>query len=302
MRSNRTLALSHFRTLAAIAAIALAFPGCGQAQTPPAHQAQAAPAPTEAQDSLIFARTIERAYAERLDTLPVGEIVARIGEWFVGTVYTPATLEAPGPEHLVINLREFDCVTYVENMLAFGRIVRAGSKDFATFRNEILSYRYRGGRLAGYPSRLHYFSEWIADNDARGIVENLTPALGVADLEPIDFMTGHRASYRQLAADATFAEIAAIEKRLSGVPRYVIPEHNIRSREASIRNGDVIAAASTVKGLDIAHTGLALWKDGRLHLMHAPLVGDSVEISKLPLAERIIASPRQDGIMVARPL
>jgi hypothetical protein len=290
------------RIIALIALIPLiALPACGQAQTPPAHQSKAAPAQANP-DSLIFARTIERAYAERLDTLPVGEIVARIGEWFVGTVYTPATLEAPGPEHLVINLREFDCVTFVENMLAFGRTVRAGRKDFASFRNEILSYRYRDGKLDGYPSRLHYFSEWISDNDEKGIVENITPALGVVDPEPIDFMTSHRASYRQLADDSVFTQIAAIEKRLSSVPRYVIPEQNIRTQEKNIRNGDVIAAASSVKGLDIAHTGLALWKNGRLHLMHAPLVGDSVEISELPLAERILAIPRQDGILVARPL
>ena len=298
-RFYRIIASSPHR-LIAIAAL-IAIPGCGQAQTPSVQQSTAAPVHAD-QDSLIFARTIERAYAERMDTLPVGEIVARIGQWFVGTVYTPATLEAEGPEHLVINLREFDCVTFVENMLAFGRTVRAGRKDFASFRNEILSYRYRGGKLAGYPSRLHYFSEWIADNAKRGIVENITPALGVPDPEPIDFMTTHRASYRQLADDSTFVAIAAIEKRLSGAPRHVIPEQNIRARESEIRNGDVIAAASTVKGLDVAHTGLALWKNGRLHLMHAPLVGDSVEVSKLPLAERIIASPRQDGILVARPL
>src|SRR5688500_7044374 len=93
-RFIRIIASSHHRLIAIIVLIAL--PGCGQAQTPPTRQAQAAMAPSEAQDSLIFARTIERAYAERLDTLPVGEIIARIGEWFVGTVYTPATLEAPG--------------------------------------------------------------------------------------------------------------------------------------------------------------------------------------------------------------
>ena len=55
-------------------------------------------------------------------------------------------------------------------------------------------------------------------------------------------------------------------------------------------------------GLDIAHTGLALWVDGKLHLMHAPLVGTVVEISKLPLADRIQGIEGQDGIMVARPL
>jgi hypothetical protein len=69
-----------------------------------------------------------------------------------------------------------------------------------------------------------------------------------------------------------------------------------------IRDGDIIAATSTVAGLDVAHTGLALWVDGALHLLHAPLVGDSVEISQLPLAERILELSGQDGIMVARPV
>ncbi|HEX6065652.1 MAG TPA: N-acetylmuramoyl-L-alanine amidase-like domain-containing protein, partial [Longimicrobiales bacterium] len=84
-------------------------------------------------------------------------------------------------------------------------------------------------------------------------------------------------------------------------PRYMIPEKNITDVAARIRNGDVIAATSSVKGLDVAHTGLAFWRNGQLHLMHAPLIGDSVEISENPLAERVVFIQRQDGIMVARP-
>jgi hypothetical protein len=273
---------------------------CAQAQTPN-NATRTESAQETNQDSLVFVRTIERAYAERLDTLPIGESIVRIGEWFVGAPYVPGSLEQPGEEHLVINLREFDCVTFVENMLAFARTVRAGSRDFAHFRNEIQSFRYRGGRIAGYPSRLHYFSEWIADNETKGILTNITPSLGVRDPEPISFMTAHRGSYRQLAQDSVFAEIAALEQRLSQVPRYFIPERDIAAQEAEVKNGDVIAAASSLAGLDVAHTGLAVWKNGRLHLMHAPLVGDSVEISRFPLAERILEIPRQDGIMVARP-
>ena len=36
--------------------------------------------------------------------------------------------------------------------------------------------------------------------------------------------------------------------------------------------------------------------------MHAPLVGDSVQISEVTLAERIQRIEGQDGIIVARPL
>ena len=80
-----------------------------------------------------------------------------------------------------------------------------------------------------------------------------------------------------------------------------MPEARIAAVADRIRDGDVIAATSTVAGLDVAHTGLALHVDGRLHLLHAPLVGDSVEVSELPLADRILRIEAQDGIMVARP-
>jgi hypothetical protein len=72
--------------------------------------------------------------------------------------------------------------------------------------------------------------------------------------------------------------------------------------EGGIRDGDIIAATSSLEGLDVAHTGFAVWLNGRLHLMHAPLVGSVVELSQRPLAERIQGISGQNGIMIARPL
>jgi len=55
-----------------------------------------------------------------------------------------------------------------------------------------------------------------------------------------------------------------------------------------------------VPGLDVAHTGIALWVDGELRLLHAPLVGEVVQISEASLAERILRIDGQDGIIVVR--
>ena len=245
--------------------------------------------------------------------LSIGELVVRIGETFVGTPYAPYTLEAPGEEGLVIELEELDCVTFVENVLALARFVqtvpdellvaRAGDRQRPLFSWLLEDIRYRGGELEEYPSRLHYFSEWIKDNDAMGLVRDVSRELGgVADAEPIDFMTMHPNAYRQLGEDPDFlAELRAVEERLSAEPRYYIPEDHIAGVEAGIQDGDIIAATSTVAGLDIAHTGIALWRDGRLHLLHAPLAGGVVQISEVPLAERIQRIRGQDGVMVARP-
>jgi len=249
----------------------------------------------------------EWAVAQRPDTFPrFGDLLARIGERFVGTPYEPHTLEVPGPERLVVNLEALDCVTFVETALVLARLARNGTADdaFATaYRDELTRIRYRGGTLDGYPSRLHYFSEWIADNETAGLVTDLSRELGgVADGSAIDFMSTHPDAYRQLADPDVLAEVVRAEKRISATERYYIPQEEIAAKAHLIRDGDIIAATSTVPGLDIAHTGIALWRDGELRLLHAPLVGSHVQISEETLAERIQRFGGQDGIMVARPL
>jgi hypothetical protein len=256
------------------------------------------------EDARIFRATMEWALGSGMDTLPIGEIVARTGERFVGEPYTPRTLELEGPERLVINLREFDCVTYVESMLGLARVIRSGGGRLDDFARELRRIRYREGVMEGYTSRLHYFSEWIHDNAEQGLVRDVTSSLGgVVDDERIDFMSTHADAYPSFEGrPERVAAIRAIERSLADRVRHYIPEGRIGEVADGIRTGDVIAATSSVEGLDVAHTGIAVWRDGRLHLMHAPLVGRTTEVSDQPLAVRILRIDSQDGIMVARPL
>ena len=284
------------------------------------------PASGTARDWEIAREHFAWAVAQGADTFTnFGDLVARIGERFVGAPYEPHTLELPGPERLVINLEVLDCVTFVENVLVLARLAWAASPGLAdarrtgtddppgladdpdgfqaAYRDELTRLRYRGGVLDGYASRLHYFSEWIADKEASGLVDAISRELGgVADPSPIDFMSTHADAYRQLADPEVVAEIARMEARLGSVERYYIPAGAIDAASGGIQDGDVIAATSTVEGLDIAHTGIALWQGGVLRLLHAPLVGSHVRISEGSLGERIGRIGGQDGIMVARPL
>lgn len=256
-----------------------------------------------ARDYEILDETLQAARAARLDTAEIGNIIVALGRRFVGEPYVPGTLEVPGPEQLVVNLRVFDCVTYVESMLVLARMVRAGRSDMDAFRAELARLRYRNGVIDGYPSRLHYFSEWFADAERKGFVQDITRELGGVPIdEPINFMTSNAEAYPQLEDSANLEAMRDIERRLSAETRYFIPQDRIAQVAPMIRNGDIIAATSSIHGLDVAHTGIAIWIDGRLHLMHAPLVGKDVEISERPLAERILSIQGQDGIMVARPL
>jgi hypothetical protein len=262
------------------------------------------------EDWRLFREKVTWAAAQGLDTVPAGEAIARLGESFVGTPYRAGTLEAPGTEHIVVNLRELDCVTFVETVIALTKFVRqdgvAALGDSLAARARYESYlreiRYRAGILEGYASRLHYFSEWLAENAAQGHIEIVTASLGgVVDPRPITFMTSHAGAYPALSDSVTLVTIQVVESRLNGgPPRYVIPKDSIAGIVNGIRDGDIIAAATTVAGLDVSHTGFAIWKNGELHLMHAPLTGQPVEISPLPLAERIRGISNQWGIMVAR--
>jgi hypothetical protein len=263
------------------------------------------------EDWVVFERTVRWAAGEGLDTVPLGKAIAQIGRTFVGTAYVPRTLEVEGPEGLVINFRGLDCVTFVENAFALARFVKGGgarqladrAAAEAAYSRLLTELRYRDGVIDGYPSRLHYFSDWIADNARRGLVTDIGAQLGgVRDPEPVDFMSTHPDAYRQLAEPGNIERIRATEAALTDAGRSYVPEDRIDEVAAEIRDGDIIAATSTVAGLDVAHTGLALWVGDALHLLHAPLVGDSVEISTVPLAERILSIAGQDGILVARPL
>lgn len=278
---------------------------------PDASAAPARPAETE-EDWAIARSTLAWALEQGLHEQSIGEAVTAVAHSFVGVPYEPGTLELAGSEQLVVNLRTFDCVTLVEHVLVLARLTLASDPDLlgseATFReryrDELRRLRYRGGILTGYPSRLHYFSEWIRDAEAKGVVRSLARDLGaILDPRPIHFMTENLDAYWQLSGDGNvLPAIREMEEDLSAQPRYYIPESQIELREEGIEDGDVIAAVSTLDGLDIAHTGIAVWRGDRLHLLHAPLVGDSVEISEQPLAERIQGFSSQMGIMVARPL
>lgn len=280
-------------------------------QGPRRDPVQERPAPWGDADWKIFSDKVDWALSEGLDTLPIGQSMALLGRSFVGTPYVPKTLEAPGPEHLVIDFRELDCVTFVENTFAIARFLKTpearklDDRPAAEARYDgiLEKIRYRDGKLAGYPSRLHYFSEWISNGVDKGLLRNVTRELGgVRDTSRIDFMSTHASAYRQLSDSANLDALRSIEERLGARPRWYVPEDDIDAASADIRDGDIIAVTSTVPGLDIAHTGIAIRVDGRIHLLNAPLVGKSVQVSEKPLGARVRGISSQDGIMVARPV
>ena len=116
-------------------------------------------------------------------------------------------------------------------------------------------------------------------------------------------MSEHRESYPALANDAVFQEITAIERRMDDRSRRVIPTKRIPEVVNRIDTGDVLGFATEIPGLDVSHTALAYRDgDGVLRVLHAPLSGGVVEVTRATLPEYVAAIRRATGILVARPL
>jgi len=233
----------------------------------------------------------------------LGDTIITIGQSFMGTPYVEKTLEIGKTETLVVNFGGLDCTTFVENVLAFSLMLQNQQKDFENFTDNLETVRYRNGNLEGYPSRLHYFTEWIRNNEKKGLVKDITRELGGVELEkPINFMGTHRNLYPFLASDENFEAMLKVEKELAKEKLCYLQQNHIESKEHLIKSGDILALATSIKGLDVTHTGIAIHQpDGRLHLLHASSKNGEVEISELPLADYLKNIKSNIGIIVARP-
>ena len=236
--------------------------------------------------------------------IPVGELAVAIGLTWRGYPYSEHTLESDGPEKLTLNFNSFDCVTFVENCLAIARSVKSGTASFERFTQELRALRYRRTEPLSYGARLHYFSDWGWDNQERRLIEIVTPKLGGSPFnKKIDFMSTHREAYPKLKDDSVYRHIQITEETLSQRPTFYIPKEQLIHLEAQIKTGDILAITSSVKGLDIAHVGLAVWQESqRLHLLHASLGAHQVVVTETPIRTYLHEHRQHTGLMVFRPL
>ncbi len=273
----------------------------------PVAQAEAvdAPAAPDSSTGRAFEDLMAYARAENLAARPLGEIVQSVGLRLLGRPYVEGALDRTATEALVVDLTGFDCVTYVENVLALAQAVEAGTPSYDAYVRNLEALRYRDGTLDGYCSRLHYFTDWMLDNERRGHVRLVTRDFGQPFDKTIDFMTAHRDAYPKLAgsdarSDSLFACIVDVEAGLRDHGVYYVPQDDIRGLYDRLRPGDIIATATGIDGLDVTHTGF-VFKDGeRTGFLHASLTGE-VKVSE-DLADYIAGNSVQTGIIVARPL
>lgn len=222
--------------------------------------------------------------------------------------YVARTLEGGERERLVVNLRQLDCTTYVENVIALYLCIKNGKTTFRNFCNYLRNIRYENG-IVTYPTRLHYFSYWIEQNTLTGIVREIVPqdSSVTEDSEyDIYYMSSNPEKYPALRKDTSLIDdIAEMEKYFDGKTYRYIPKAKLKNPEslqAYIKDGDIIAIVTNTKGLDISHIGFAAWHKGNLHLLNASSIHKKVVEEPMSLYKYMMRHPSQTGIRIIRVL
>lgn len=268
---------------------------------------------TTPEDSATYCR-IMKATVPHAAELSSGELMVKTASMLYGTPYKSGTLETE-PEVLTVNLRETDCILFVEACTAMTVLAKqyisghnandtTGIPPFSSFCDMLRTLRYRDGHTDGYASRLHYTSEWLLQAEENGILQETTcMAAGSENAavplgQKFSFMSTHSDLYPALHNNPqAISEIKDAETHLeSAGPYFCIPAEDIGSAEGSIEDGDIICFVSNTPGLDITHVGIACRaNDGSLHFIHA-----SMREGKVVFEKKTLAAYCRTGIRTAR--
>lgn len=253
-------------------------------------------------DLRIFQQFREYAQKNHLSEKTPAERIPIIARFFIGTPYKSNTLNVTKEELPVINLHELDCVTFVENVLAFSFLSEYSTTSLDAFIRNITNIRYRHGEIRDYTSRLHYSSDWLYEMGQQGFLTDITQFAGGIIYRPdVWFMSRNADHYPPLKQEAELLrKMKEIETKINQRTYYYIPKGKINEAYNKIKNGDIILITTNIKGLDTSHIGFAWKENGKTYLIHASSKGKKVMITEVPLQEYMEGISSQTGIMVAR--
>jgi hypothetical protein len=235
--------------------------------------------------------------------LPIGVLITKVAQQLIGVSYVGGTLDGPGRETCSVDMLRLDCVTLFEVTLNMARITHLGKDSLADLIDAVTYTRYRDGILTDYTSRLHYTSDWIDNNIKKGVILDVTPSLGGEPFPlQLGFMSKNPRYYPALQANPEYVEVMRdVEQRVNRTNRFIIPVQSIEGVEHQLKDGDIIAIATSKAGLDYSHTGLIVREGNRARFLHASSTQKKVVLD-VPIADYVKKTSTNIGITILRPL
>lgn len=250
--------------------------------------------------------------------LPLNKLLIKTAEFFIGKPYIASSLDKNENEKLIVNLTGFDCTTFVENCMALSLMLKSDTIPFSEINGGIQDMedtpfnryclylqkiRYRGGVIDGYSSRLHYMTDWSYDNQQKGLLEDITIALGGRQVDKkIDYMSTHPNSYKQLKNNPrNLQEIRNVEKLINTRENYIIIlKRDISAVKNDLNDGDIVIFATTIGGLDYTHVGIVCKNNDSLTFIHASTKTMKVNVEQQTLINYCLNSRLCSGITLLR--
>jgi len=205
----------------------------------------------------------------------LGKRIDRISELFLSRTYIEGSLGggAELPEQLRISLSAFDCVTFMESVLAL-----ALARTVDEFIDAIRRIRYKDGEI-DWRHRNHYMVDWASNNEESGFIKNIT--------------------------DGPFAvEKTCTLSLIAGLPAKTttflyFPTQSSGKVAGLFETGDLIFFVSMKNTLDVFHTGLLVKRERVLLMRHATRTAGAVIEQDLI---EFMSQNEMPGFILLRPL
>jgi hypothetical protein len=88
-----------------------------------------------------YQKLVQYAQNQQLDRLAMADIIQNIATQFLGAKYQAGLLDRSATEKLFISLKEFDCVLFVETVLALSHNFALKNYQYSAFSQQVLNQR-----------------------------------------------------------------------------------------------------------------------------------------------------------------
>ena len=200
--------------------------------------------------------------------------VESISGRFLGYPYLAHSLvgSVDTPEVFNDSLMGFDCVTYIESVIALVYADKTGN-----YSSILKKLRYSNGRV-DWRGRNHYMTQWLKTNARHGLIRRVGLRFATTRKQRLlNVVPGLPASRQSFSC---------------------IPKNRFSTLDSVICTGDLIFFASTRCNLDVFHCGILIRRGEKWILRHASRSRGSVIDQDLL---SFLKENRMAGVMLARP-
>lgn len=215
-----------------------------------------------------------------------------IAKTFIGAPYKSNQLSISNPEKVYYSFRDFDCITFVENVIALYN--SDGMND--NFKMNLINYRYND--TISFESRNHYLSLGLEKLIHLKLIYPINNQINSKSIRKnLSYLSNHIGN-----KGIDKSKIIALENTLGNKVFYYFDSTLFVKINHLLKNGDIIAFLSSRHDLDFKHVGFVYIENNKKYVLHASQEQKQVCISNLTIQEYVKKHKSYLGFQIFRPI